>query len=423
MKKRKVFYGWWIVAGGVLMTATMIPPVVALFNKFQLQVVEQLNISRSAFTLGNTILQGLGIFLSPFISKKLAKGNMHLIQSVGVLVFALAYGCYSFSTNIIHFYLLSIVLGVTYLTSTVIPISMMITNWFQKKRGLAMSIAMTGIGLGGVVLSPLVTWILENDNLGWRVGYRVLALIMLVIALPISAFVMRKSPEDKGLKPYGAEENDKASTGAKIVDTGVKMSVKASYSKLFFILLLIGMLANGLVNSGALGQFPPALETMHSAQLQATIISLYSFVGIFGKLILGWINDKFGVVVSSIFGCGFFTLAFVFMLLGSNPSMLYIMAICFGLGMPVGSVSPPLVVSAVYGSEKYGEAYGITNSVMQLGMSLGSLMVALIYDTTGNYQIAWVLLFILGIVTLIGWVGSYLTSRKYTDSPKVSVSN
>lgn len=423
MKKRKVFYGWWIVAGGVLMTATMIPPVVALFNKFQLQVVDQLNISRSAFTLGNTILQGLGIFLSPFISKKLAKGNMHLIQSVGVLVFALAYGSYSFSTNIIHFYLLSFVLGVTYLTSTVIPISMMVTNWFQKKRGLAMSIAMTGIGLGGAVLSPLVTWILENDNLGWRVGYRVLALIMLVIALPVSVFVMRKSPEDKGLKPYGAEEEGVAGTGAKTVDTGVKMSVKASFSKLFFILILIGMLANGLVNSGALGQFPPALETMHSAQLQATIISLYSFVGIFGKLILGWINDKFGVVVSSIFGCGFFALAFVFMLLGSNPSMLYIMAICFGLGMPVGNVSPPLVVSAVYGSEKYGEAYGITNSVMQLGMSLGSLMVALIYDTTKNYQIAWVLLLILSIVTLVSWVGSYLTSRKYADSPKVSVSN
>lgn len=423
MKKRKIFYGWWIVAGGVLMTATMIPPVVALFNKFQLQVVDQLNISRSAFTLGNTILQGLGIFLSPFISKKLAKGNMHLIQSVGVLVFALAYGSYSFSTNIIHFYLLSFVLGVTYLTSTVIPISMMVTNWFQKKRGLAMSIAMTGIGLGGAVLSPLVTWILENDNLGWRVGYRVLALIMLVIALPVSVFVMRKSPEDKGLKPYGAEEEGVAGTGAKLVDTGVKMSVHASFSKLFFILILIGMLANGIVNSGALGQFPPALETMHSAQLQATIISLYSFVGIFGKLILGWINDKFGVVISSIFGCGFFALAFVFMLMGSNPSMLYIMAICFGLGMPVGNVSPPLVVSAVYGSEKYGEAYGITNSVMQLGMSLGSLMVALIYDTTKNYQIAWVLLLILSIVTLVSWVGSYLTSRKYADSPKVSVSN
>lgn len=419
MKKGKVFYGWWIVAGSVLMTATLIPPVVALFGKFQLQVTKALDITNSSYTLANTILQGLGIFLSPFISKKLAKGNLHLIQTVGVVVFAIAYGCYSFATSIVHFYILSVVLGVTYLTSTVIPISQMITNWFQKKRGLAMSIAMTGIGLGGAVLSPIVTWILEKYD--WKMGYRFLALLMVVIALPISAFIMRKKPEDKGLKPYGADEESTAA--AKAEDTGVNISVKSSYLKPFFILLLLGMLANGIVNSGGLGQLPAAIERAHNPQIQATIISLYSFVGIFGKILLGWINDKFGVIVSSIFGCGFFAITFFLMLFSGNATILYPMAVCFGFGMPTGNVSPPLVVSAVFGSEKYGEAYGVTNAVMQCGMSIGSLLVAFIYDKMESYQLAWILLIILSLVTLVGWVGSYLMSRKYTDSSKKSVTN
>ena len=144
--------------------------------------------------------------------------------------------------------------------------------------------------------------------------------------------------------------------------------------------MLVGMLANGLINSGALGQFPPAMEELHGAALQATIISIYSMVGIFGKLFLGWVNDKFGILVSTTFGCTMFALAFVFMLLGQNPNMLYLMAIVFGLGNAIGTVTPPLITSAIFGTEKYGEAYGIANSATQIGLSLGSLMVAGIYD-------------------------------------------
>ena len=65
MKQRKIFYGWWVVAGCILVTMTMVPPIMALSNKYLLYVTEDLKISRSAFTLANTVLQALGIFLSP----------------------------------------------------------------------------------------------------------------------------------------------------------------------------------------------------------------------------------------------------------------------------------------------------------------------------------------------------------------------
>lgn len=64
------------------------------------------------------------------------------------------------------------------------------------------------------------------------------------------------------------------------------MSVSQSKTKLFFLLLLVGIFTNGIVNSGSLGQFPQAMEKIHDAAVQVTIISLYSLIGIFGKLIL-----------------------------------------------------------------------------------------------------------------------------------------
>ena len=66
-----------------------------------------------------------------------------------------------------------------------------------------------------------------------------------------------------------------------------------------------------------------------------------------------------------------------------------------------------------FGNEKYGEAYGMVNSATQVGLSLGSLMVASLYDLNGSYTNAWFILLALTVVTLVGWLGSYMLSKKF----------
>lgn len=414
MKKHNIFYGWWIILGCIIITSTMVPLIMALSNKFLIQVTTEMGISRSAFTLANTILQGLGIFLSPIVSKKLAHGDMKKIQSISILGFVISYASYSFAQNVFHIYISAFFVGIFYLNATLIPVSMMITNWFIKKRGLAMSLAMAGIGIGGFIFSPIVTNFLSLY--GWRITYRIMAVIVLALALPTSLFILRKKPEDMGLKPYGADEISSSKNNSSKSSTSVTLSVSDSKVKLFFWLLLLGMFTNSIINSGSLGHFPPAMEELHGANVQATIISVYSLIGIFGKLLIGWINDRFGIVASTTFGCIAFGLSFVFMLFGSNVTMLYVMAISFGLGNAIGTVIPPLITSSVFGSEKYGEAYGIANSAGQVGLALGSLFIASLYDIFGSYSPAWIVLLILTAVTYVGWIGSYVLSRKYCSS-------
>lgn len=417
VKKNKIFYGWWIVIGCMVITTTMVPLIMSLSNKFLLQITNDMNISRSSFTLTSTILQGLGIFLSPFVAKYLAKGNMKKIQSISIIGFVITYASYSLAQNVWHLYISAFILGIFYLSATLIPVSMMITNWFVKKRGLAMSLAMSGIGLGGFIFSPVVSYFLEA--FGWRIAYRIMALIVLVLALPTALFILKKKPEDMGLEAYGKNEKDTPSIKTPNNITGVSISVAQSKMKPFFWILLVGMLANGIINSGALGQFPPAIEELHGVTVQATIISMYSLVGIFGKLLIGWINDKYGIVACTTFGCVTFGLSFVFMLLGGNVVMLYAMALLFGLGSAIGTVLPPLVTSSIYGTEKYGEAYGIVNSFSQLGLSIGSLFVASVYDLSNSYTNAWIVLIILTAVTYLAWISSYKVSRNFC-APKTN---
>ena len=402
MKQRKIFYGWWVVAGCILVTMTMVPPIMALSNKYLLYVTEDLKISRSAFTLANTVLQALGIFLSPLVTRFLAKGNMRVIQSVSILGYCASYFSYSLAQSPIHLYISSLFLGVFYLNATLIPVSMMVTNWFTARRGLAMSLAMAGIGVGGTVFSPVLTFFLESY--GWRASYRLMAGIILVIALPAALFLLRKRPEDLGLEPLGGQPAAQAGGG----------DFRLPLGRFFFWLLLIGMLTNGLINAGALGHFPPAMQESHGAAVQAAVISAYSLISIGGKLILGWVNDRFGVVVSTTYACILFGLSFLFILLSAKSvAMLYAMAVVFGLGNAIGTVTPPLLTAEVFGKENYGKAYGIVNSFTQVGLSLGSLAVASVYDATGTYRFAWVMLLVLTAVTLVSWVGAVLLARRY----------
>lgn len=409
-KKSKIFYGWWIVLGSIIITATMVPSAMSMANKFLIPVTTEMGISRSAFSLSNAILQAMGIFLSPLVTKKLATGNLKRMQTISIIIYSLVYTMYGFAQSPIHLYILSFILGVAYLSATITPISIMITNWFDKKRGLAMSIALAGIGIGGFILSPLITnWL---ASYGWRQTYIIYGIIMLVTALPVSLFIFKKHPSDMGLEPYGAEEkDDKVSKNRTIVDLSI--TTAESFRKPLFKMLVLGMIFNGLINTGALGQFPPALEELHGPAAAAAIISLYSLIGILGKLILGWINDKFGIVKAIIFGGTLFALSFVMMLSGENIGSLYLMSAFFGFGNAIGSVIPPLITAEIYGPAKYGEVYGYINSANQLGLTFGSLLVAGIFDTTGSYTLAWMLMILCCIFVIVFWVSSYKSSLKY----------
>lgn len=407
MEKNKLFYGWIVVFGCVCITATVVPMVMSLANVYLLPVTEEMGISRSAFTLVSTITQSMGIVFSPFIARKLASGNLKKIQTIALLFFIAAYFSFSFATAVWQLYLLAIILGIAYSSSTLIPVSMIITNWFEEKRGLAMSIAMAGIGLGGFIFSPVVSYLLAN--FGWRASYRIIAGLLLLITIPVSLFVLKKSPAEMGLQAYGASEKSLQ------VEENVKgetIKIGQLVKQPIFLMLVVGIFCNGLLNSGSLGQFPPALEEMHGVVVKSSVISLYSLVGIFGKLILGWIDDRFGTIRSTIFGCTFMTAAFVLVLNGHQIEMIYLMAICFGLGSPIGTVSPPLITARIYGREHYGEVYGIISSISQVGLTFGSLIIATIYDKTGSYQSGWQLLIALTIITMLSWIFSMNIPKK-----------
>lgn len=414
MKERKMFYGWWIVIGIVINLALLGPAAVAIANLFQTSVTTDFEISNSAFAINNVLVLGIGMFISPIVSRLLSGDKFKMTYLAGAIAYIVGLVGYSFSPNIYVFYFFSLILGAGFITSSIIPASILVNNWFVEKRGLALSIALSGLGIGGFILSPLVTVLISSLN--WRMTYLIYAILIAVIVLPTIIFVIHFKPEDKGLKALGAEEiSDSTDQSSQQLETGkVKLSVADSLKKTFFILLIFGAFVNGLVNNGGLGQFPPALTIQHGATFSSIIVSLYSIVGIAGKLILGQVSDKYGVKVGVVYTTIAFIATFGLMLFSENQLAVYAMAVLFGIANANATVLAPLLTSAIFPSNEYSAAYGFVQSGAQFGMAAGSFAVASIADLSGGYSLSWVVMMVLCAVAGICWYGSVTSAKKYS---------
>lgn len=411
-----IHYAWFILAISAIVLGVFVPIVTSLSNSWQIAVTEDLGFSRTAYSISGTITQAVGIFLGPVASYYLTKYNFKKLWTAFAILFSAGVFGFSLAQNQYHFYISAFVVGVCFIATTSIPIMMMINNWFYEKRGLATSIAVSGISAGGAILSPLISRVISNY--GWRTSYRMYSLIILVIAIVFGIFLIYLKPEDRGMKPYGfkkKEKIEKENLGGEVSKSlEVELSLSASITCSFFIFLILGSITNGLANGASL-QFPPALQQALGVERSGSIISIYLLIGVFGKLLLGEIADRFGIYKALIFGSITLSLSFVSMLFIDTSWGPWALAVIFGLGLAMGTVIPPLVTSSIYNREMYGEAYGFVQSGMQIGAAIGPLFVSFIFDRSASYYIAWIVNIVLAILTGVLWYIAHQRAKKYEN--------
>ena len=202
-EKKGFFYGWWIVIGGFMIMATCYTAFVNCMSLFQAQIVGDLGMTIGEYNTGTSLASLISIVGTLIIGFLLDKINARAV-AVGITALAtvMLFG-YSVASAPWHIYLLAALSGTIITAGARLFVSVIITNWFNLKRGFAVSLALCGSAFGGAILSPIVGNIIATS--GWRFAFVVLAVICLVGSLPIAVIFFRSHPSDKGLQPYGAE--------------------------------------------------------------------------------------------------------------------------------------------------------------------------------------------------------------------------
>jgi len=411
MGDKKMFYGWWVVAASVVIMAMLHPLITTCWGLYVKPITNDMGFSRSAFGICSTIFSGVTVFLSPYFGKWLANKNTRLIHAICIIGLAASYASFSLAQNITHFYISAIFMGAFSCGAVALPVSIVLTNWFVKKRGLAISIALAGSGFGGAIISPIMANIIQNYS--WRTSFLIFAGAMLIICLPMM-LIMKKSPEAMNLKAYGV---DGVSTNVqKTTDSRVELNMTLAEAKKhsFFWIYLFGMFSLCFVGFGSLSQLAAFLADVHGPAFAAGILSLFLVIVTFGKISLGWVYDKFGTRTGTSYICIVFAISIACMLFPGSKPLMYVMAFLYGLGICTGTVCPPVITAAMFGSKHYGEIYGYVNLSVYLGAAISVPAIAIIYDKTGSYQAAWYLCIALIMISLIALLYSDIKCQSLT---------
>lgn len=400
-RKNRSIYHWVILVCCVLTLMFAYSTRIGLAQLFATEILKETGFATSAYFLAGTISSVICIFTGPIAGKLLRGKYMRptfFICVVGTLV---SYACYGFCHSLWQFYLVGALVGIFAMGCGTIPVSVLITNWFEKNRGLMISIAMMGISIGGTVLSPLLSWLIVE--FGWRNAYFILSALSLIVLVPIGLFVVRRTPQDAGLEPYGHGEESTASAKKKNVPaSNWNATLKEARQTPILWMFALGAF---------LIYFTACIMQHQSYYLQsvgfdaasiASYISLYSVVAIIGKLVLGRIFDRFGPKIGILFGCGtFFLFLVAFIFVQGSPMMLYFAAVMYGFGTCTATVAIPIMTTSVFGAKNYSELYGFVSAFTMTGSAIGSSAIGLVYDLTGSYIPA---LVILAGLTLLGIV-------------------
>ncbi|SMQ77686.1 Sugar phosphate permease [Bacillus sp. OV166] len=392
-EKGKVFYGWWIVVATFLIMTLIYAPIANLVSLFILPVTKELGFGPSQFMLYFTIMALAAMAVGPIAGRLMRKMDVRVYLTLFILIASVAFVGFSFSTKLIHFYLFAILMGAGMAGGAMIPASVLITNWFNKKRGLCLGIALSGSGFGGVILSPLVNWLITAY--GWRSAYLVLGILIAAVLVPLAVFVIRLDPADKGLSPL-SEESTLISTQKKEL-TGTTQG--EALKSLSFWTLCLAILVGGLVVNAMLINLAPYLASIGTtAKTAALLLSLGSGMVIVGKLVVGRLFDKLGLVTTLLIISAGSMVSFLFLMKANIilPAILY--TVFSGIGSTAVTVTPAYMTGALFGEKEFGAKYGVVAIFISLGAAITPIVSGALYHISHSYGSLLTVLMVLSIV-------------------------
>ena len=275
--------------------------------------------------------------------------------------------------------------------------SLFLPNWFVRRRGLAISLAFSGVGIGAIVLLPWLQAIISEH--GWRASCRAMGLLVLFVLGPLN-LLARRRPEDIGLLPDGQSRGVETGTSRRhsnIVDpawASVDWTVaRASRTRRFWWIVLgyfCGLFAWYAVQ---VHQTEYLIEIGFSPLVAAWALGAVSVVAIPGQIILGALSDRIGREWAWSVGCFGFAICYAALIALEKaplPAMLYLAVISQGfLGYTLASVMGP-IVAEIFEGPHYGSIFGTITIALIGGGAAGPWVSGIIHDVTGSYRLAFV---------------------------------
>ncbi len=414
-KKRGIHYAWIVMIGCCFIQAGQLGIIMNCGGIFLQPVSEAIGCGRGDLAIYMTI-QAWGLAITmPLVGKWLPTKNINVLMTTAAIVDGLAFALMSQLTAVWMWWIDAAVIGVASAFLFFAPVPMMIQNWFAKKKGLALGIATCFSGIGGAILSPILASMIATT--GWQAAYIVGGVVSMILTVPVTAFVIKFKPADKGMLPYGAEEVSEAGMEAvqKKQAEAAKHGISTQLgwkSGIIFIVFFIGgfmSLATSFTN-----HLPGLANSLGYAAAAIGLLASCNMIGnMVGKLVLGPLADKFGVKTAVAVGYAVVFVGLALVLLGGgNAVALYLGAAFYGVGFSVATLFLPLIVAEIVGKKDYPKIYSYAVSGNAFIGSLGVTICGFCFDFTGSYFGALAFIVVALVIAILLIVFGYIRSKQ-----------
>jgi len=406
-----IYYGWWILVCAVLSHFMFTSLGQMVSGVFLDPIVEELEIKVWLFAIAISVATGIGGIAAIFIGPLVDRISPKRIILAGAILCALGLVGLSWQSSFVLFFVfqtISRALGLNLFGGLVVNATL--TKWFIARRGWALAIGSMGVSLAGIITPITMTAII--DSFGWRSGYLVLAVSVVIIVLPI-AFIMKRQPEDMGLLPDGnfhqgktLRTNSKAQT-ARITDDLQTHTREQALRTPGFWLLTLGYGLNAVaLGSIILYAIPFATAANFTRSIAAVGLGINGIGNLISKGVWGWSLQR--IDARRLAGSAFSTSACGVLLMvaaAGNGNILLLMFGFFLYGFGFGGTIPisEFLWAHYFGRRHIGAIRGIGRPLTLIFSTVGPIGTGLIFDAFGSYNGAFTALaaiYILGAITI-----------------------
>ena len=407
-RARGIYYGWWIVAATFLNLFFVVGIIFYGFPVFYASFVESLGFTRAQVTQGfflGFLIIGLPFgFLAGTVIDRVG-ARWVIVTGIGLVGISLL--LMAKMTKLWQYEALCVLNVLGYVFAGPIANQVLVSKWFQMRRGRAMGIAYLGLGFGGVVAPLLVNCLIRAY--GWRHALEIISLALMAVLLPIGIRITRSSPEEARLLPDGGSPSNSASP-ATITPTGVMAAVR---TRNFWLILLGSTLAIGAVGAVIQHFILFVKDQGYSAAVASRFSSGLLVASLAGRILVGYAVDH--VRKKNAMALFYFLMGASVLLLAiaRQPAAFWTFAFIFGFSMGADYMLVPLVVAESFGTASLGKLLAL----IIMGYSLGQWglpwIVGRLFDARHNYDLAWKITALAG---MLGGLTIYAISSTAGDS-------
>ena len=381
-----LFYGWVMLSVGFLGMLATGPGQSFTISIFVNPLIEELGLSRtmiaSAYSVG-TLVAALGLtYVGRLIDRFGARWML------AVLAFCLGLVClfFPFVSGIVA---LSVAFtAVRFLGQGALTLGStnLVSQWFSRRRGTALSINSLGFALGNALYPPLVQWSIHQ--VGWRMSWVILGICVMGVMIPLALILVVNKPEEAGMLPDGdGPESNKAKETAdrRDLDEGFTLS-EALQTVTFWVLAFSLAVPSMLVTGMIFHQISYFEEQGFTAQVAANIFPVLALSMVICMIIYGKLLDRYQAQHTVSGGIFTMAIAMWLLLMANTPFLANLYGVAVGMASAAMMLNSSYVWPRYFGRKHLGSIQGAGYTAMVVGAALGPLPFGMAYDWLGRYD-------------------------------------